>query len=80
MNQFISQRLLKFRGFANHAIHGKVVKKLSREEHDACLAFITQHEALTKGEFEHAVNRWMLDQPKPKRWSAMWSLVSMSNA
>jgi hypothetical protein len=58
---------------------GRDLKKLKPDEIAACEQFIRDHEHLSFGDYALKCNRWMLDQPKPKRYSLMWALVMQAN-
>lgn len=72
-------RLAAFEGLAEHAWHRRNWKRLSGADREACRAFIRANEALCVQQFEYAANRWLLDQPKPKRFTMMLELVVASN-
>lgn len=72
-------RLERFESFASHPMHGKIMQRLKKEERRLCVEFITQHDHLDSDKFAERVNRWMLDQPKPKNFPIMWALVLQSN-
>lgn len=74
----MTTRLEKFESFSDHVVHGKLYKKLSAIDRETCRIFLRKAEALNADEFTLLVNRWMLDQPKPKNYSTMWALVSQS--
>jgi len=59
-----------------HPMHSKLFQKLNDEELAAVTAFININEDLTDDEYAFICNRWYLDQPKPKHYSDMWSIVT----
>lgn len=72
-------RVEKFELFKDCLIHKKLYFRLSQAELQICRDFLTQTADLNKADFTLKVNRWFLDQPKPKNYSAMWALVSQSS-
>jgi hypothetical protein len=75
----MSKRLENFLASKDHVMQQNLLKKLSQEERQMCIDFITENDGLDKNEFALKVNRWLLDMPKPKNFSAMWALVSQAN-
>lgn len=72
-------RLQRFEGFSKDPGLCKLFKRLSAADRKACVDFIEQHDELDHNGFALAVNRWLLGQPKPKRFTDMWALVLQSN-
>lgn len=75
----MSKRLQKFESYASHPMLKKSYNKLSQKDLQQCRDFIIENDNLSVDEFAFKTNRWMLDQPKPKRYSDMWALVLQSN-
>jgi hypothetical protein len=75
----MSARLQKFESYATHLMHHKTFARLSRAEREQCREFIRANDHLDVNGFASLVNRWMLDQPKPKHYTDMWALVLQSN-
>jgi hypothetical protein len=73
-------RLEAFNGFADNPGMKNLFKKLSDADLEECRTFIRERAGLDRNEFAAAVNRWKLDQPKPKNFTSMWSLVLESNS
>lgn len=59
-----------------HPSHYRLFAKLSDEEQAAVVAFIKNTEDLDDDQYMFVCNRWYLDQPKPKHYTDMWSIVS----
>lgn len=76
----MSKRIETFRSYAKHIVHAKVMAQLSHKDIADCLKFIQDNDHLDRNGFALKVNRWLIDQPKPKRYSAMWALVSQCNS
>ena len=60
----------------SHPMLGKLFQNLTHDELELVVAFVCQREHLSKDEYMTAVNRWFLDQPKPKHYADMWAIVS----
>ncbi len=73
-----TRRLEKLKSFEGHLIHRKLLARLSKAERAQLEAFIRERESLSDDEYVLAVNRWLLDQPKPKRFTDMWALALQS--
>lgn len=71
-------RMDNFNKLKLHPIHRNLFKKLSKMELKMCEDFINETESLSIDDFAFKCNRWMLDKPKPKNYSAMWALVMQS--
>ena len=69
-----------FESFEKCPLRGKIYKRLSNKERIDCVAFIVHNEDLPKWEFEQKLNRWLIDEEKPKRFTDMWSLVLEANS
>lgn len=63
----------------NHYLYSKHAKKLSEAEFDECVDFIEEHDQLSHLQFEYAVNRYKLDQVKPKNHAIMLELLLVAN-
>ncbi len=75
----MSKRKDKFISFCEHPFQRKLLAKLSFSERNLCIAFIVENDKLNKDDFAEKVNRWLLDKPKPKNFTTMWSLVTQCN-
>lgn len=74
-------RRAHFESLKEHAWHGRVFGKLTEDEVRRARAFLDANEALSKGDFELAVNRMFLDDPKrPKYWAIISELLLCSNS
>ena len=60
-------------------MHSKLLKRLATKDVNLCIEFIKTNDHLSKDDFAIKVNRWYLDEEKPKRYSDMWALVLQSN-
>jgi len=61
---------------AEHPMLGKLIKKISAKERESCEQFLRINEDLNSDNFAHKCNRWMLNETRPKNYSAMWAIVS----
>jgi len=60
--------------------HGqRLCDRLTESEFDEVVAFIDDNEDLDHLQFEYAVNRFYLDQPKPKNFPVMQEILSSVN-
>jgi hypothetical protein len=75
----LSPRITRFNAFENDPGQEKLFKSLTPAEREQCRDFIRAHDHLPLNEFAEVVNRWMIDQSKPKRYAVMWALVSQTN-
>lgn len=74
-------RLSVFYAYETHPWLKRVFNKLSKNEKDLAVAFITQNDGLNKGEFELRVNRMFMDvKDKPKNWTAVLELITCANS
>ena len=55
-------------------------KRLNAEQKGLCLAFIAEHDHEDHNQFALALDRWYMDQPKPRRYNEMWALLLESNS
>lgn len=75
----MSKRLENFNKMKSHAVLGKLFKGLNKIELEMVETFIKENDHLDKNQYAFNCNRWMLDKTTPKRFSAMWAIVSQSN-
>lgn len=75
-----SLRLTIFESFKEDPGQRTLFAKLTEADLEQCRAFIRDRSSLDRNDFAKEVNRWMLDQPKPKNYTAMWALVSQANS
>lgn len=68
----------KFNALRDHAMNGRLFKKLSQTEIALCEEFIRESEHLDRDAFAEKVNRWYLHEQKPKNATTMWALVLQS--
>lgn len=74
-------RLAAFKAYEKHAWLGRVFRKLSPEEMQIAVGFFEKNAALSKGDFEYAVNRAFLDQvEKPKHYKEILELLTCANS
>lgn len=73
-------RLDAFQFLAQDTWYGRLYEKLSARDRVDCREFIAANDHLDADNFELAVNRWFIDKPKPKSWTAMAELVSTAGA
>lgn len=73
------RRLEAFRGLEKHAFYGRDFKRLKVTENIQCQAFIIENEHLKHLEFEQAVQRWLVDRPRPKNYPLMCDLLLAAN-
>jgi hypothetical protein len=67
--------------YQDHAIFGRLWKRLIPSERDFAHSFINSHDNLSKKDFEYAVNRAFLDLPnKPKHWKEILELLACTNS
>jgi hypothetical protein len=66
--------------YKDHAILGKLYKRLKAEDITALNSFLKANAHLDKGSFERAVNRMFIDRPKPKHWKEIIELLSCANS
>lgn len=64
-----------FEALGGHAWYGRAIASLSRAELQLCRNFIVEHSDLGNDAFVLALNRWMLDRERPKRWTIMLDLL-----
>lgn len=57
----------------------KSAARLTEAEFDMLVAFIDDHDELGHLEFEYAVNRMFLNCSKPKNWTIIQELLTISN-
>ena len=69
-------RLNNFDNLMEHPMLSKLFKKLTLTEFEMCQNFLLETDHLNDDEFELKVNRWMIDQEKPKHHIDMWAIVS----
>lgn len=69
-----------FNSFETHPMHRKDFVQLSKNDLTSCFEFILKYDHLNKDDFALTLNRWMLDEPKPKRYSTMWGLLCCANS
>lgn len=81
MSYYNSQmnRLDCFNQLESHGWLGRLFKSLSADERTLARRFIESHAQLSKGEFELAINRMFLYQPKPRNWTKILELLSCAN-
>jgi hypothetical protein len=73
-------RLETFESLSLHPWLGKAFKKLGQAELELARAFLREHSALDKADFEPLVNRMFLDRPKPKHHTIIMELLVCSNS
>lgn len=71
-------RFDKLMSFQNHTMHKKMFKKLSQQELGMLINFVKENENINVNEYTYKVNRWLLDQEKPKNHAVMWALALMA--
>lgn len=76
----MNNRREAFESLRQHPWLGKLFAKLSVQDLELAVQFIDDNAHLEKGEFEMAVNRWLLDQKKPRRYRAILELLSCANS
>lgn len=76
-----SPRTQSFLSYSQHAWLYKAFKRLRKPELELCLKFIEQHDHLSKGDFELAVNRMFLGATeRPKNWTICLELLTCANS
>lgn len=73
-----SNRMKRFEELSSHPMYYKLFDKLTDKERVMCRSLLMESEDLDDNEFAFKVNRWMLDQERPKNYSAMWALMMAS--
>lgn len=77
----MSKLIQTISGMRNHAVHKKLINKLSQTELNQCYQFILQHEHLSQKEFIKALNMWNVDnRNKPKNHTTMWAVILEANS
>lgn len=64
---------------ATHPWLHRVWNRMTEAEQDQARLFIQAHDALDAEEFQRAINRMHLDQPKPKHWKEIEECLSCAN-
>lgn len=74
-------RRSNFEALKEHAWQGRIFSKLAEEELRRARAFLDANQDLSKGDFEIAINRMFLDDPKkPKHWAIISELLLCANS
>lgn len=68
-------RLDNLENLKKHPYQKRLFKGLSSAELSQVTEFIRENEHLSADEYAMKVSRWLLDQPKPKHFSAMWAIA-----
>lgn len=62
-----------------HLIYRRLAKRIDEAEFDRIVTFIEDNDHLNHEQFEQAVNRMYLNEPKTKHWPIVQELLSMTN-
>lgn len=63
-----------------HLVYRRLAKRISETEFDKIVAFIEDNDHLGVNDFELAINRMYLKEPKTKSWPIVQELLSMTNS
>jgi hypothetical protein len=77
---FMLNRKTVFESYATHHWLKKSYKRLSTDEISAAHAFIADNAALSRAEFELAINRMFMFRDKPKNWTTIVELLTCANS
>ncbi len=69
-----------FKSYQTHPWLKKPYAKLKLGDRAAVFYFIQKNAALSKGDFEKAINRMFLDKDKPKNWTVILELLTCANS
>lgn len=75
----MSKRIQNFNNMKSHPMLGKLFKKLTKSELEQLETFIKENDHLDVNQYAFVCNRWMLDKPKPRRFTDMWSIALQVN-
>lgn len=73
--QLETARRTAFANLYAHAFYGPLYRKLTKTDIQAADAFFDAHGSLPLDQYCHEVQRWFVDQPKPKNWTAVNELL-----
>jgi hypothetical protein len=79
-NEPMSNRLILFNNFKNHAWLSRVFDRLKNSDLDIAIRFIETNDHLDIGNFELAINRMFLDKEKPRRYKEILELLTCANS
>ena len=72
-------RISKLDYIKSHPHHRKTFDKLNQNEIMILTRFIQENDTLHLNEFEFKLNRFFLDQDKPKHWGHILEILSIIN-
>lgn len=70
-------RIKKLNKLKDHAMYGKLIKKLKRSEVDLLVSIINNNEHLNKAEFSKLASRYFINKPKPKNYLIIIELLDV---